>query len=58
MNFYRLTELRPPDPDGPPAAQDEDEDLRVQVFTLDVARAMVRSGEIVDLKTAWGLTLV
>jgi hypothetical protein len=28
------------------------------VFTLDEARAMVRRGDIVDLKTAWGLTLV
>ena len=58
MNFYKLTELRSPDPDGPHAEQDEDEDLRVQAFTLDAARGMVRSGEIIDLKTAWGLTLV
>ena len=58
MNYYRLGDLRAPDPDGPQAHADEDEDIRVRVFTLDEARAMVRRGEILDLKTAWGLTLV
>jgi ADP-ribose pyrophosphatase len=58
MNYYRLGELRRPNPDDPQAHKDEDEDIRVQVFSLDEARAMVRRGEIVDLKTAWGLTLV
>jgi len=58
MNYYRLTDLREPDPDGPQAHLDEDEDIRVHVFPLDQARAMVASGEIIDMKTAWGLTLV
>ena len=58
MNYYRLTGLRAPDPDGPQAHKDEDEDIRVHVFTLDEAREMVRRGDIIDLKTAWGLTLV
>jgi len=58
MNYYRLTGLRPPNPDGPTAAKDEDEDIRVQVFSLDAARELVRRGDVVDLKTAWGLTLV
>jgi len=58
MNYYRLTGLRAPDPNGPQAHKDEDEDIRVRVFTLGEARDMVRRGEIVDLKTAWGLTLV
>ena len=58
MNYYRLDELRPPDPDGPQAHTDEDEDIRAEVFTLDEARDMVRRGDIVDLKTAWGLTLL
>ena len=58
MNFYRLTGLRPPNPDEPQAEKDEDEDLRVHVFTIDEARDMVRRREIIDLKTAWGLTLV
>lgn len=58
MNYYRLTDLREPDPDGPQAHLDEDEDIRVHVFSLDEARAMVARGEIIDMKTAWGLTLV
>jgi ADP-ribose pyrophosphatase len=57
MNYYRLGGLREPGPGDPPAHKDDDEDIRVHVFTLDEARAMVRRGEIVDLKTAWGLTL-
>ena len=51
MNYYRLGDLRE-------RGADEDEDIRVHVFTLDEARAMVRRGDVVDLKTAWGLTLV
>ena len=58
MNYYRLTGLHAPDPDGPQAHLDEDEDIRVRVFALDEARDMVRRGQIIDLKTAWGLTLV
>jgi ADP-ribose pyrophosphatase len=58
MNYYRLTGLRAPDPHGPQAEKDEDEDIRAHVFPIDEARAMVRRGEIIDLKTAWGLTLV
>ncbi len=58
MHYYRLRDLRPPSPDDPQAHKDEDEDIRVQVFALDDACAMVRRGDIIDLKTAWGLTLV
>ena len=58
MHYYRLGDLHQPSFDDPQAHKDEDEDIRVQVFPLDEARAMVRRGEIVDLKTAWGLTLV
>lgn len=58
MNYYRLTGLRPPDPAAPQAHKDEDEDIRAHVFAIDAARDLVRRGEIVDLKTAWGLTLL
>jgi len=57
MIFFRCTDLRAPDPDST-AQQDEDEDLEPRTFTLEEARAMVASGEIVDLKTAVGLTLI
>ena len=57
MIFFRASELRPPAPDSP-HKPDEDEDIRAQPFTIDEARAMVERGEIVDLKTAYALTLV
>ena len=47
----------------PPAADsphkpDEDEDITTKSVTLADARAMVARGEIVDLKTAYALTLI
>jgi ADP-ribose pyrophosphatase len=57
MNFFKLTALAPPD--GRPAASpDDDEDIRTQSFPLDDVRAMISHGEIDDLKTAVGLTLI
>jgi ADP-ribose pyrophosphatase len=58
MHYYRLGDLRQPGPGDPQAHKDEDEDIRAHVCSVDDARAMVRRGEIIDLKTAWGLTLV
>ncbi len=58
MHFYRLTGLSAPRPGAPRAHLDEDEDLRAEVFTVEEARRMVRRGDITDLKTAWGLTLI
>jgi len=55
--FYRLSDLRQPAPDSP-HKPDEDEDIRAQPFTIAEARAMVERGDIVDLKTAYGLTLI
>ena len=57
MIYYRCTDLRPPAPDST-AHKDEDEDLEPRTFTLEEARRLVRDGEIVDLKTAVGLTLL
>ena len=57
MIYYRCEELRPPGPDST-ARKDEDEEIEPRTFTLAEARAMVASGEIVDLKTLAGLTLV
>ena len=55
MIFYRLTELSTPDE---PADQDEDEHLEPRTFTIDAAGAMLARGEIVDMKTVCGLSLV
>lgn len=57
MIFYRCTELGPPPADSA-AQKDEDEDIEPRTFTLAEARALVASGEIVDLKTVAGLTLL
>jgi ADP-ribose pyrophosphatase len=55
--FFRVSDLGPPAPDST-HQPDEDEDIRAQPFTLAEARTMVASGEIVDLKTAYALTLI
>jgi ADP-ribose diphosphatase len=57
MNFYRVSGLRDPAPDSP-HKPDEDEDITARAFTVSEARAMVKRGEIVDLKTAYALTLM
>ena len=55
--FFRVSDLRAPSPDSP-HHPDEDEDIHAQLFTVSEARAMVARGEIVDLKSAYGLTLI
>jgi ADP-ribose pyrophosphatase len=55
--FFRVSELRAPDPDSP-HHPDEDEDIHAQRFTLSEAKGMVARGEIVDLKSAYALTLI
>ncbi|RPJ85106.1 MAG: NUDIX hydrolase [Acidobacteria bacterium] len=57
MSYYRLTELGPPAA-GSTAAQDEDEHLEVHRFSVAEVRRMVEAGEITDLKTAFGVTLI
>ncbi|MGE5244421.1 MAG: NUDIX hydrolase [Betaproteobacteria bacterium] len=57
MIFFRVRDLRQPPPDSP-HRPDEDEDIHAQAVTIAEARAMLAQGEIVDLKTAYGLTLV
>jgi ADP-ribose pyrophosphatase len=54
MTFFRCLDLAKP---GFDAHQDEDESLEPQTFSVEEVRAMVRSGEIVDMKTAVGITL-
>jgi ADP-ribose pyrophosphatase len=55
--YFRLSELNPRSPDSP-NKPDEDENISVQVFTVAEAKAMAARGDIVDLKTAYGLTLL
>jgi ADP-ribose pyrophosphatase len=57
MIFFRVSGLRPPAPDST-HKPDEDEDIESRVMSLAEAKAMVERGEIIDLKTAYALTLV
>ena len=58
MHFYRATGLRPPAAGDPTVHQDEDEDIEAAPFSMDVLRTMIRSREIIDLKTIAGLWLL
>jgi ADP-ribose pyrophosphatase len=55
--FFRVFDLREPPPDSP-HHPDEDEDITTRVVSVVEARAMLARGEIVDLKTAYALTLI
>jgi ADP-ribose pyrophosphatase len=55
--YFRLSDFLTP---GPAArrAPDEDEDIHAEPFTVEEAKGMLADGTIVDLKTAFGLTLL
>jgi ADP-ribose pyrophosphatase len=55
--FFRVSELGKPPADSP-HKPDEDEDITTRIVTIAEARAMVERGEIIDLKTAYALTLI
>ena len=57
MIFYRCEDLGPPAPDST-AKKDDDEEIEPRTFTINEARALIQSGEIVDLKTLAGLSLL
>ena len=57
MTFYKATGLHAPAPDST-HRPDEDEDISVHPTSVAEARAMVARGDIVDLKTAYALTLL
>jgi len=57
MILFRATELHPPPPDSP-HKPDDDEDIEARTVTVAEARMMVARGEIVDMKTAYALTLI
>lgn len=57
MIFFRCSELVAASPDST-VKKDEDEELEPRVFAIDDAREMIARNEIVDLKTAVGLTLL
>jgi len=58
MIFYTATGLREAGPDDEAAQQDEDEDIQQQAFSLEQIRSMIRSGDIIDMKTVAGVALL
>lgn len=58
MHFFLLSELRDRLPGETAAHQDPDEILHVKEFEVSEVREMIRSGEIVDMKTAVGVGLI
>ena len=57
MIFFRVSGLQPPAA-GSPRKPDDDEDITTRAMSPGDAKAMVARGEIVDLKTAYALTLI
>ena len=55
--YFRVSDLRQPPPDSP-HKPDDDEYIEARAFTVTEAKAMAARREIVDLKTAYGLTLI
>ncbi len=55
--FFRVSDLQSPPTDSP-HKPDDDEDIHAETFAIEEAKAMAARGTIVDLKTAYGLTLI
>jgi len=55
MVFYRLSGLSTP---AETAELDEDEDIEPKTFEVRDVREMIRRGEIIDMKTVAGVTLI
>ena len=58
MHFFTASGLRRPGADDEAAHQDDDEDIVAQPFLLARVREMMASGEIIDLKTVAGLSML
>jgi len=57
MHFFKATGLRQP-ASHEVAHPDADEDIEPKAFSLDMIRQMIAAGEIIDLKTIGGLSLL
>jgi len=58
MTFFRATGLRAPGPEDVEAHQDDDEDIEARAFAHDELQRMIGAGQIIDLKTIAGLSLI
>jgi ADP-ribose pyrophosphatase len=57
MIFYRCTNLMPPSADST-VTKDDDEEIEPRTVSIDEARAMIARGDIIDMKTVVGLSLI
>jgi len=57
MHFFRARGLRKPGAGDEGAHQDEDEDIEPRTFSRADVEAMIKAGEIVDMKTLSGIAL-
>ena len=58
MTFFKATGLRAPGAGDEDAQPDEDEDIEARPFALTDLQRLIASGEIIDLKTIAGLSLI
>jgi ADP-ribose pyrophosphatase len=58
MTFFKATGLRTPGPEDEEAHRDEDEDIEARAFAHAELRHMIEAGELIDLKTVAGLSLI
>ncbi len=58
MSFFKATGLRTPGAEDEEAHQDEDEDIEGRPFTREELRQMIAAGDVIDLKTIAGLSLI
>jgi ADP-ribose pyrophosphatase len=58
MTFFKATGLRTPGPEDEEAHQDEDEDIEARAFSRDELQGMIAAGDIIDMKTFAGLSLL
>ena len=58
MTFFHATGLRVPGPNDDEAHPDEDEDIEARAFPRDELQRMIAGGEVIDLKTIAGLSLM
>jgi hypothetical protein len=58
MTFFKATGLRAPRAEDEEAHQDDDEDIEARPFAHDELRQMIAAGEVIDLKTIAGLSLI
>lgn len=58
MNFYVAVGLREATTDDEEAHQDEDEDIEARAFTRAEIQRMIAEGDVIDLKTVAGMSLL